>query len=143
MELHLFHIVDEDLVHAFQADGTRLQNLWNMLCRLVDIPITKHQQAALFGPVHQPDLCPQGDDASALGTNQRARYMEAIFRQQLIQAVSGDSAGNFRIATADQISILIAQAAESGIDLTLTAAGANHRGQLSLRSWSYAQAQAV
>ena len=70
VELHLVHVVYQDLVHAFQANGTSLQKLRDTFSRFVNIGIPKNQQAAMFGPVHQADFRTQNHNAGALRAHQ-------------------------------------------------------------------------
>ena len=59
--------------------------------------------------MNQPRLRFEHRDASAFRADQRARDVETIFRQKLIQIVAGNAARNFRIFFADQIGVFVAQ----------------------------------
>ena len=60
-----------------------------------------------------------GDDvgAGAFRADQRARDVEVVLGQQLVEVVAGDAAGNARKLFANQIRIAIADAREARVDL--------------------------
>ena len=86
-----------------------------------------------------------GEDigASALGADQGARNMEVVFRQQLVEVVAGDAAGDAGKLLADERGIAVADARKAGVDLTNAAASANERVKALGRRGSHDHARTV
>ena len=81
--------------------------------------------------------------AGAFGTDQRARHVEAVLRQQFIEVIAGDAARNARKFLAHQIGIAVAEARETRIDLAHAAAAANERVELLGAGAAHGHARAV
>ena len=77
---------------------------------LVDVVEADDRQHALLRAVDQVERGPQDRDAGDFGADQRARDVEAVLRQQLVEIfVAGDAARDFRIARADEVAVAIAE----------------------------------
>ena len=70
-----------------------------------------------------------GDDvrAGALGANQRARDIEAVFGKQLVEVVAGDTARDAGEFLADEGSVAVADMCQARVDLTDAAASTDER----------------
>ena len=88
-----------------------------MIGRGKSVAVAEADQRAVLRALDQPQLGFEHDHARALCADQRARHVESVFRQQLIEVVAGDAPGNFRELRADQAGVLIANVAQLGIDL--------------------------
>ena len=104
----LLQAIDDASFETFEPDRPELQNLRNMIRRRKSILITKSNQRPVLRTVDQPQLGFEHDRARAFRSDQRARHVKSIFRQQLIEVVAGDPARNFRKARADQVAVLVA-----------------------------------
>src|SRR5262249_30509451 len=113
MKVLLPHVLDENVVHAFKADGLRLANFRNVVSRGVDVFVSEHQCGALLRPVDEPDFGAEDDHARALRADQGTRDVKASFGKKLIQTVAGDAARDPRITAADEISVLVSQRAQA------------------------------
>ena len=70
-----------------------------MVGALIDVGIGDDQQDALRRALDQAACGFEHGGAGAFGADQRARDVEAVFRQQVVQVVAGDAAGNIREAS--------------------------------------------
>ncbi len=74
----------------------------------------------------------QNRNARTLRADQRARYMEAVLGQKLVEIVAGDTPRNIREAFPYQGGIAIAQPLQAGVDLPSAATLRQDRGKLRL-----------
>ena len=81
--------------------------------------------------------------ASPLGTNQGARNIESVLRQQLVEAVTGNAALYFRKARADQVAVFVGKGLEPGVNLRLPSARRNDARKLGLVGGPYPEPRAV
>src|SRR6476646_8680663 len=125
MKALLLHVPDENVVHAFQANRSGLADFRDVVCRVIDVLVTKNQRGAFLGPVNETDLGGQNHHACAFRANQRFSNVEAALGQKLIETVAGDTARDVGIASAYEIGVLIAQGAQTRINFAATAAGVN------------------
>ena len=100
-------VVSEKIVETFKADGLVLHDLGNMIGTLVNVGIGEDQQNPFGRAFHEAASGFKNGDAGAFGADERAGYMEAVFRKKIIQVVAGDAAGDFGKALPDQIAVLI------------------------------------
>ena len=77
------------------------------VARLEYVGIAEHQNCACTGARDQNGVRLQRDGAGALGADQRARNVEAVLRQELVEIVTGDSAPDVREPRADFVDIAI------------------------------------
>ncbi len=68
-----------------------------------------------------------GDDAGAgaFGTDEGAGDVEAVFREQLVEVVAGDAAGDAGVFLADEGGVAVAEAFQACVDFSDAAAGAD------------------
>jgi hypothetical protein len=137
------HVIDEALVHAFEAERPIRAHERNGVAGGEDIGEADHDEHALGRAVHEPQPGFQHRDASAFAADQCAGDVESLFGQELVEIVAGDTARDLRIAGADQIGVAMAQFVELAIDLAVPPAGGNDRAQLILARRSDAQPQPV
>ena len=60
----------------------------HVIGRFVDARIAEHEQRAMPGPRHQAQRRLEHGDARALGADERARHVEPVLRQQLVERCS-------------------------------------------------------
>ena len=89
-------IFDVEIVNTLEPDRAVGHHLGHVIGALVDIRIGDHQQHALRGTFDQSAGGFEHGDAGAFRPDQRARHLEAVFRQQIIEVVSGNPPGNRR-----------------------------------------------
>src|SRR5579859_4590925 len=123
MEAFLLHVPDQNVVHAFETDGPRFADFWNVVRRVIHMFVTQNQRGAFLGPVNETDLGGQNHDAGAFRAYQRFGNVEAALGQKLVETITGYAARNVGIAAANEISVLIAQGAQARINFTATATG--------------------
>ena len=71
------HARDEELVHALERDGMKLQNIGNVVASLIYLGLAEHDENAARTTEHEPNLRFQNGDASGLAANQSASNVEA------------------------------------------------------------------
>ncbi|MNX88355.1 hypothetical protein D3C86_1203230 [compost metagenome] len=140
--LHL-HVVDEAVVHPFEADGPGVEDLEDVVARLVHAGVADNQEAPRRRARHQAQLGREDRDAGALGPDQRAGHVEAVLRQQLVEAVPADPARDLGEALADERGVAIAQRDQFAVDLGPGAAFGEDPGEVLLAGLADRQAQPV
>src|ERR1019366_7633294 len=110
---------------------------------LVNVRISNHQQDPFGRALHQAASGFENCDTGAFRSHQRAGNMKTVFRQKLIQVVSGNAARDFGKPGANQISVVIAQEFQPGIDFAAPAAFANDSVGFRVAGLAYFHAQAV
>ncbi len=108
MKVLLLHVLNENVIHAFQSDRLRLAYLRDVIRRRVNVLVAKHQSRAFFRPVNQADFGGEGDHACAFRADESFGDVEAALRKQLIEAIAGDAPRDVGIAAAYEIGVLIA-----------------------------------
>ena len=99
-------VVDQKIVEAFEADGLVLHDFRNMVGALINVGIGDDQQHALRRALDQAASRFENGDTGSFGSDERARNMKAVFRQQVIQVVAGDAARNIGKSLADEVAIV-------------------------------------
>ena len=127
------HVVDHQAIEAFQADRLVLEHCGHVIGGDEGIGKAEHHQAAMLRAMFERAAGLEHGDAGALGAHQGAGYVKAVFRQQLVQVVAGDAAGNFGKALADQVAVGIPDAGQAGIDLAPAAAAGDDGLQFGFR----------
>ena len=128
------HVVDHEAIEAFEADGLVLQHRGYVIGGDEGIGKAEHHQAAVLWAMFERAAGLQHGDARALGAHQRARYIESVFRQQLVQVVARDAAGDLGKALPDQVAVGIPDARHAGIDLAPSTAAGDDGLQFRFRS---------
>jgi len=124
------HVVDQDVVEALQRDRLELQHVRDVVGGLVDVRVAEQHQHLDLGRGHQPAGRLEDGHAGRFAAHQRTRHVEAVLRQQLLQAVAGDAARDPREALADQLGVAVPQRREVPVDLAAAAAGGDDAAQL-------------
>ncbi len=84
--------VHQQAVESFEPDRFVLQNLRDGIRRDECIGKAEYHELSMLWALHQPHSGFEHRDTGRLGADHRARNVETILRQQLIQVVTGDSA---------------------------------------------------
>jgi hypothetical protein len=129
-EILAAHEVDQHAVEAFQADGAVLEDARHGVGGEEGVGKAsdgEHAEGRAGGEVERG-----GDDggAGALGADQRAGDVEAVFVEQLVEVVAGDAAGNAGKFLADERGSSGRGDGEAGVDLADAAAGADEGFEL-------------
>ena len=77
------------MVDALAADWLVRDHLRNVIARLKYVGVPEHQQRPRFGGFYieiRDDF--ENGDASALGSDQRARDMEVVFGQKFVEVIT-------------------------------------------------------
>ncbi len=91
-----------------------------------NVRIAQSNQCPVLRTMNQPESGFEDGDASAFGTDEGARYMEAIFGEKLIQIIARHAPRNFRIARANQLAILIPNRPKLCVDVAAAVALSNN-----------------
>src|SRR5438876_7626672 len=118
-------------------------DLWHMIGALIDLGIGDDQQNPCRRTLDQAACSLKHGNARAFGTDQRAGYVEALFRKKKIQVVSRTPARNLRIALSNQIAVLIPQRFQSGVNPASPAAFPNDCVQFLIAGLTYFHSQAI
>ena len=116
------HEVHQHVVEAFQADGLVLQHERNRIGGKEGIGKRERGEHAERRAGAQIQRGRKHRDARAFAAHQSARYVKAVFGQQLVEVVAGDAARDAGKFLADELGVAIAQACQAGIDLAHAAA---------------------
>src|SRR5262245_32631277 len=84
----------------------------------VGVGIAEADERSMLRTGNQPRARVGDDDAGAFGADERARHVESVFGEQLIEVVSGNAAGDIWKTTANQIRVLVADGAQLRVDLS-------------------------
>ena len=109
-------VADEKIVEAFEPDWLVLHDFRHMVGALINIGIGDHQQHAFGRTFDQAARRFENSDAGAFGANERARNVEAILRQKIVQVVAGDAARDVGKALADEIAVGGGDGLQFGVD---------------------------
>src|SRR5947209_9254598 len=115
------HAFDEIGVEAFKADGLKGKDLRDVVRRDERIRESENHETPMLWSGFQLTFGLQDRDTGAFGANQRARNVESVFRQELVEVIAGDAPRNVREALAYEGRVCIAQMAKAGVDLTPSA----------------------
>ncbi len=118
----LAQAVDERAFESFEADRIEFENLGHVIRGRERVAVAEADQRSVLRAVNQPQLRLEHDHAGAFGADQRARHVEAVLGQQLVEVVAGHPPRNARKARADQVGVSIAQVAQRRVDLAAASA---------------------
>ncbi len=108
------HEVDQQPVKALQANRPKLQHARHHIRGEKWIGKRQRRQHAERRTSGQVQRCRDNRGAGAFRTHQRARQVEAVLRQQLIEVVARNAPRNARKLFPNQRRIAIAQSAPAG-----------------------------
>ena len=135
--------IDDDVVETFEANGAVRHDLWNKISTDVDIRPSDHYQHTGWRAFDEAAGRFEDGHAGALGTNERARNMEAAFREQMVEVVSGNAARDIGELAANVVAIAIGELLETGVDLGAAATFALDAGEIFLAGSADVQALAI
>src|SRR5688572_17371538 len=95
------------------------ENGWNRFSRRIDVSETEHEEGARAGAFNEAELRAKRNPAGAFRSHERARDMKSIFRQKLIQVISGHSPRNLREFGANTIGIPVSDGFQLPVHDTL------------------------
>ena len=121
-----YHVLDQVVIHPFQAHGLVLHNLRDMVAGFIHRRIAKNYQRALASLRNQMQLRFQNRHTGSLGAYQGARNIETVFSEQLIEVISRYSSRDLRIFFSDQFGVLIPQFFQLLINFRLVTAAADN-----------------
>ena len=148
-EVHAFTAagVDHDIVKTFEADGTVLHDLRDVIGAEINVGPSDDQQHPRRRTLDEAAGSFENRDASAFGADQRARHVKAVFGKQMVEVVSGDAARNVRELAADLFAVAVGETLESGVDFgaasTFTRAFAQDAGEIFVAGRADVQALAA
>ena len=100
-------VVDQKVVKAFEANGFVLHNLRDVIGALINVGTADDQQHARRRTLDQAAGGFKNGDAGAFGTDECAGDVKAIFREQIVEVVSGDAARNIGELLANLIAVFV------------------------------------
>ncbi len=137
------HKVDEQSVEAFEADRLEGEDGGDVVGSDEGVVEAEGDEAAVLRALAQFAGGFEDGDAGALGAHQRARDVEAVLRQELVEVVAGDAARDVGESLADEAGASVAQAAQAGVDFAATAACGDDGGEFFFRCAADGHARAV
>src|SRR5208282_4792858 len=117
--------VDHDVVKTFEADRAMLHDLRNVVGADVNVGPSNDQQHPLRWTFDEAASGFENRDTRAFGANQRTRNVKAVFREQIVEVVSGNAARNIRKLAAHLLTIAVGERLEAGVDFSAAATFAN------------------
>ena len=88
------HVVDQQAIEAFEANRLVLEDCRHVVGGDEGVGKSQDDQAAMLGAMFQRAAGLENRDAGAFRAHQRAGYVKSVFRQQLIEVVARNPAGN-------------------------------------------------
>ena len=129
----LFMSSSSDGVDALEPIGLCVEHLGHVVGGVVRRPRSRARAASdAAGMCTSWTVASSTIDAGALGADERARDVEAVLGQQLVEVVAGDAPRDVREALADQVGVAVAQVAQPRVDLAPAPALADDLLQLSV-----------
>ncbi len=92
VELFFLHVLHEMIVEAFKTDGLMREHFHDMIASRVDIGITQNDQRTRWRARDEAHGCFQHRHTSAFATDERARHVKAMLRQELGEVITRDAA---------------------------------------------------
>ena len=126
-------VLEEDVVDRLQPDRPVLGDPGHLVSGQADVLERDHDEHALEEARRQQELGLEHGGAGALGAGQRAREVEAVLRQQLVEVVARHAARQAlraRKAAADQRLVALHELREGPVDLGAAAPAGHDRRQL-------------
>ena len=90
-----------------------------------DIGVADDEKHALGRALDQAASGFEDGDAGAFGADESARYVETVFRKQVVQVVAGDAARDVGITLADELAVGVGEILEGGVDFAAASACAD------------------
>ena len=142
-EILAAHEFNQQGVESFQTDRSVFQHARHRVRGQERIGKRKRRQHAKRRARGEIQGGRHNRGAGAFAPYQRAGHVKAVLGQQFVEVVARNAARNARKFFPDEVGITIAQAGESGIDLSHAPAAANERIELSGTSAPHRHARAV
>src|SRR5690349_19333248 len=99
-----------------------LEDARHGVARLEDVRKAEHRERPAGRAPHQLDRRLEDSDARPFAPDQRARDIEAVLGEQVVEVITGDAAWNVRVAGAHEVAIAPPQRVETAVDLAAPAA---------------------
>ncbi len=109
MQMVFVHETDQLVVDAFETGRLVFHDLRAVVGRVKNIRVAEDQQRTDRRIVDQLHRRLENGHASAFAASERARDVKALFRQQIVEVVTGNAPRNFRVTLANQRGIFVAQ----------------------------------
>ena len=130
LDVHAFRarIVHQLLVDPFQCERPVRKDRRDVFGGREDVFEAGDEHRAVRRPVDEAHRCAQHGHQSALAADQRARDVEPVLGEQLIEVVAGNAPRDLRVARADLLRVSVAHVSETSIDLAGAAASFDRVG---------------
>ena len=116
------HEADELVVDPLEADRPVAHDLGYGVGGLVYVGVAEHQRRPGRRTVDEAKRRLEHGHAGSLRAYERARHVEPVLGQELVQVVARDPARDVGITLADQVAVAVADRAKAGVDLAAPAA---------------------
>ena len=120
--------VEEEAVHAFEADGLVREDEWDVVCGDEDVFEADADEGAELWALDEIECGTEDDGAGAFAADEGSGYVEVAFGEKLVEVEAGDAAGNVGELCADLIGVGVADALELGVDFSGAASGGDVGG---------------
>ena len=137
------HEVDKQRVEPLKTDGAVFERGGNSVGGKEGIGKTERGEHAIGRAGLEVERGGDDGSAGALGADQRARDVEVVFRQKLVEVVAGDAARNVGELFSDLGRELVADAREAGVDFADAAALVNESSELVIAGGTNGETRAV
>ena len=125
------HVLDQLVVEPLEPDRLgSLEDHRDVVGGLEHIGIAEQQRAALLRARDQADRRVEDVRAGALGADERARDVEAVLGEQLVEVVAGHAAGDVGVFGSYPVADAVSEVFELLVDLALAATGRDDSFQL-------------
>src|SRR6185437_3351221 len=143
--MHVFslHVLDQAVIHALKANGMKLHYPDDVISSRINIRVSKNYKTSIRGAIYQTSDPLKDGNAGALRPYQSFCHVKPVFRQQIIQVITRNAAGNFGIARANLISIPVAEITQLRVDFRSPSAFRNDLRELFVTGCANGKLQAV
>ena len=115
--------VEEQAVHAFEADGFVLEDVGDVVGGEEDVGEADADEGAARWAFDEVERGAEDDDAGAFAADEGSGDVEVVFGEELVEVEAGDAAGDVGELCADLVGVGVADGFESGVDLADASAG--------------------
>src|SRR5687767_13549531 len=107
MEVLRAHVPNEEIVESLEADRRVQKDVRNVVRSEIHVLVADDEERSRRRAVHEPALRLEHEHTGALTAHERARDIESVLRQELIEVVAGDAPGDVREALPNETGITI------------------------------------
>src|SRR6266705_2850017 len=119
-------VLDQQIINAFEPDRFMRHDVGDTISALINVGIRYDEQNALRRTFNQTARCLKHGRTRSFGADQRPRYMETVFRQQIVQVISGNPARDVGIALSNKIAVLVNDGFELSVNFASVSALSNN-----------------